>query len=140
MLLPFSCTCSEQVHELQPEGEGPDVMMEPLRQHDPGEQRNPSSGSVRFLRKTANSKAWSCHARQCAHVDCGLAHLRLYSCCGHLVFSTPIAWFLPPLQQRLRLPSLLPAEERLRAIADAQMETEIAAARAHAEAVKNHGR
>ncbi|KAI7846378.1 hypothetical protein COHA_000089 [Chlorella ohadii] len=56
----------EQVHELQPEGEGPDVMMEPLRQHDP--------------------------------------------------------------------------EERLRAIADAQMETEIAAARAHAEAVKNHGR
>lgn len=37
-------------------------------------------------------------------------------------------------------PLLIPAEERLRAIADAQMETEIAAARAHAEAVKNHGR
>jgi hypothetical protein len=55
----------EDVHELQPEGEGPDVMMEPLRQHDP--------------------------------------------------------------------------EERLRAIADAQMETDIAAARAHAEAVKSHG-
>jgi hypothetical protein len=28
--------CSEDVHELQPEGEGPAVMMEPLRQHDPG--------------------------------------------------------------------------------------------------------
>lgn len=28
--------CRERVHALQPEGEGPDVMMEPLRQHDPG--------------------------------------------------------------------------------------------------------
>ncbi|PRW45129.1 Acyl- sterol acyl transferase [Chlorella sorokiniana] len=35
----------EDVHELQPEGEGPDVMMEPLRQHDP-EERLPWRGSL----------------------------------------------------------------------------------------------
>jgi len=78
----------------------------------------------------------------CTHVDCSLVHVYTsgFAHAAAILSAPSYRLVLAIPQTRLRLPSVLPAEERLRAIADAQMETEIAAARAHAEAVKNHGR